>query len=99
MFQVSLYQNKTIFKTELKHFSSTGKYDKKVKQAKKLNQQTNSRNSNMNIAKNLKKKASSLNHVKLQQNHQIHFFLRGVIPMKIEILLDNLHFFLFYCQY
>lgn len=76
MFQVSLYQNKTIFKTELKHFSSTGKYDKKVKQAKKLNQQTNSRNSNMNIAKNLKKKASSLNHVKLQQNHQIHFFLQ-----------------------
>lgn len=42
MFQVSLYQNKTLFKTELKHFSSTGKYDKKVKQAKKLNQQTNS---------------------------------------------------------
>lgn len=42
MFQVSLYQNKTLFKTELKHFSSTGKYDKKVTQAKKLNQQTNS---------------------------------------------------------
>lgn len=36
MFQVSLYQNKTIFKTELKHFSSTGKYDKKVKQTKKI---------------------------------------------------------------
>ena len=31
MFQVSLYQNKTLFKTELKKFSSTGKYDKKVK--------------------------------------------------------------------
>ena len=76
MFQVSLYQNKTLFKTELKHFSSTGKYDKKVKQAKKLNQQTNSWNSNMNIAKNLKKKASSSNHLKLQQNHQIHFFLQ-----------------------
>lgn len=48
MFQVSLYQNKTLFKTELKHFSSTGKYDKKVKQAKKLNHKTNSQNSNMN---------------------------------------------------
>ena len=35
MFQVSLYQNKTLFKTELKHFSSTGKYDKKIKPANK----------------------------------------------------------------
>ena len=59
MFQVSLYQNKTLFKTELKHFSSTRKYNKK------LNQQINSWNSNINIAKNLKKKASSSNHLKL----------------------------------
>ncbi|RMX47986.1 hypothetical protein pdam_00005343 [Pocillopora damicornis] len=72
------------------HAHLKSKYDKKVKQAKKLNQKTNSQNSNMNIAKNLKKKASSSNH----QVHGVTLEKRpaegGLVTITFEINMASL---------